>query len=328
MYISTLKFKLSPRLSAISVFTVAVALLLGSVSSAYAGGNGTRVWFRLLQPSTGFNTDCTAPVFQLPPEITPEVLVDFIGLHDPDAPASGPDRDAIPLTADDCVNNGDKEVATTVNQTFLNLFGLPDADTRLKNLRSNEVPVVAGADGSRSFLQAEGSTSAPLPATLSLPSAPLTLDEFRGVRGFMFLKCRADGTAKVRIDVYRYRPHELLTIWALWAFPEGLGVINAAALPFGGVPNAMIPNERGYARFVRELSYCPMDAQENGAKLMWLDIATHMDGAVNGATPDVPVLQSTFTDASDPSVNFSSVVGFGTTVQNRGIIQMAVDSID
>ncbi len=323
MQFSSKKRKLSLHLT---ISTITVLLLIGNISVSIAGGE-QRIWKRSLLPSTGFNSDCAAPIFRARAPLNPDINIDFIGLYNPDAPPQGPNRDALALTAQDCIDNGNADIATTVGPALINDFGAPDADSRLKNLRSNEVPVVSSVNGTRTFLKPHGTTAPPNPATASLPSAPLRLNEFRGVDGSLHVKCRRDGTARVKIKLKHYRPNEVLTVWAIWVSPgpDG-GDYQFASRPFGGVPNILIPNRHGRAQFVRDLSYCPMVEQDDGAQLLWLDVATHLDGSVYGATPDIPRVETTvIADPDDPSATFTSPLSIGITTINRGIFRILAE---
>lgn len=304
--------------------TFIIALAVAGILPANSIAGQTRAWFRLLLPTTGFNSDCNTPLFRLPEPLPPDMHFDFIGLYNPLSPAQGDMRDAFTLEQGDCEVSRDEYIATTANEAFLAANGFPEPDPRLKNLRTHEIPKMATPDGNRFFLPPQDAVTPPLPATTSIPNEPLTLGEFRNVRGFMLLKCRADDTAAVKINLYNYTPHEILTVWALWlATPPGAAGPLPLPAPFGGVPNVIVPNERGFAQFKRELAYCPMDRQPNGAQLMFLDIASHLDGSVYGAVPDTPLVEVTFIpDPSDPSTAFVSPISAGIITVNRGVIRM------
>ena len=96
-----------------------------------------------LYPTTGFNSDCDQPIFDLPDPLPSDLHFDFIGLYNPDAPEFGVERDALPLTMEDCTDSLNQFVASTSNLEFLAINGLPEPDSRLKNLRSHEIPKVS-----------------------------------------------------------------------------------------------------------------------------------------------------------------------------------------
>ncbi|MEL7024153.1 MAG: hypothetical protein AAGL69_10435 [Pseudomonadota bacterium] len=310
--------------------TITAGLALGVSMEASAGDakkhKKQRVFTEYLRPSTGFNSDCNRPVFDLPAPLPAGLHFDFIGLHDPSVSPGMPDNDALPLSAVDCESDANREVATTTNVEFRTVNGFPDVDSRLKNRRSNEVPTAALLDGTRAALPPEGALGAPFPPTLSQPAGPMSLGEFRNVSGEMKLRCRKDGTAKVRLIVDGYRPNALITVWAVWfATPPGAPGPQIVPLPFGGVPNAVPINRHGRGVFVRELGYCPMDVQENGDRLLVLDLAEHWDGATYGALPEEPFTLFNFLEnPQDPTSVFTSHIG-GTVTLNRGVFPMALD---
>jgi hypothetical protein len=305
--------------------TSAMLILLSAVQPAHSK-QGTRIWSKPLVATTGFNADCTKPVFDLPAPLPTGLSFDFIGLFNQFAPADGPGRDALALQAGDCDERGNEFVATTVNQVFIQANNFPDADSRVKNLKTNEVAKIFNPNGARTFLAPSNVPGAPFPLTNSKPSKALTLDEFRDVDGNMFLKCRADGTAKAVIRLRGYSPNEVLTIWAIWlTTPPGGSQLAPLPLPFGGLPNVIVPNKRGVARFERELNYCPMDEQEDGSRLMFLDVATHFDGDTYGATPATSrTVVTVIPNPNDPQSAFTTALSVGTVASNRGAIPVTV----
>lgn len=283
----------------------------------------SRVYYEFLRPSTGFNSDCNEPVFTMPAPLPSDVHFDFIGLHNPEVSPGMVDNDALPLSPDQCAHRARQPVATTTNPVFRAVNGFPDVDPRLKNRRSNEVPMPSLLDGTRTALPPEGVLGAPFPPTHSIPADAMTLKEFRDVKGIMKLRCRADGTAMVNLWVFGYRPNALVTVWAVWfATPPGAPGPSIVPLPFGGAPNMVAINQRGFGTFKRELGYCPKDVQENGDQLLVLDLAEHWDGSTYGALPDQPFTEFRFLeDPTDPSSVFHSTIG-GTVTINRGVFRM------
>lgn len=288
-----------------------------------------RVYEEPLLPSTGFNSDCDTAIFNLPAPLLPDGHFDFIGLYNPDAtdPAD-PARDAAALSPDDCTESSNHAIATTTNPIFQAINGFPDVDPRLKNLRTPEVPTPALPDGTRLWLPPQGAASPGLPPTRSLPVEAMTLGEFRAITGSMKLRCRRNGTAKVSIKVSGFRPNALVTVWAIWlTTPPGALDPAPVPQPFGGVPNVLPINKHGNGRFVRELSYCPMDIDADGDQLMMLDLAEHWDGVVYGALPDQPFGDFPFLpNPTDPASFFTSPIG-GVVTVNRGVINMTLQRV-
>jgi len=309
------------QLSAL-VFAIAVSL----TSAALPAKAAETVYVEPILPSTGLNSDCDTPLFEMPLPLPVDTHFDFIGLYDPNSPAEGPERDAIELAPSDCSDQLETAIATTSNPDFRAANGFPEPDSRLKNLRSDEVPVIALPDGTRQFLPADGAVPAPFPPTRSQPSEALTLGEFRDVSGEMTLRCREDGSSSVRIRASGYRPNSLLTVWAIWfATPPGAPEPGIVPLPFGGAPNVLPIDRNGQGVFFRELGYCPKENQPNGDQLMVIDLAEHWDGNVYGAAPDLPFVEATFQpDPSDPAT-FTSPIGAGIVTVNRGVINVTLE---
>ncbi|MEE4299746.1 MAG: hypothetical protein V2J24_09915 [Pseudomonadales bacterium] len=312
---------------------VRAATLLGHGLLAAALAAGTAAFAdepRILQaklvPTTGFNSDCDQPIFRLPAPLPADLHFDFVGLHDPAIEVDGLPRDAIALSPEDCKRSGDRRVATTSDPDFQEFLGFPPPDPRLLNLLSNQVPVITLPDGTRTFLPPQGALPPPFPPARSLPSEPQTLGRFRDVDGRMRIRCRADGTARVRIRVSGYDPNMLVTVGAVWltTLPGVPGPIGAA-FPFGGVPNVMPIDRNGNGVFVRELGYCPMDIQPDGSQLMTVAIDEHWDGSNYGAQPDLPFAEARFLlDPADPTSAFTSPIGAGVVAVNRGAFAVTV----
>ncbi len=310
----------------LSIHVPVVLLAATVVLPATSVAGDVRTWVKELHPTTGFNTDCNTPVFNLPAPLPADLHFDVIGLYNPDAPAEGEMRDAFALQQSDCETSLGTHIATTSNLELLAMLGAPEPDSRLKNLRTNEIPKIASPDGTRFTLPPENSVAPPFPPTNNATNQALTLGEFRGVRGKMKVKCEAGGTAHVKLKLRNYQPHELLTVWAIWlATPPGAAGPAPVPLPFGGVPNVVVADKHGVARFTRTLSYCPMDIQPNGEQLLMLDIASHVDGNVYGAVPGTPPIETTFVDPNDPSVTFTSPLSEGIVTLTRGAIPMTVE---
>ncbi|MGR9014282.1 MAG: hypothetical protein ACU83U_11610 [Gammaproteobacteria bacterium] len=305
---------------------ISIISFINSLSSIALAGE-TRSWVRPLLPSTGFNSDCNQPIFQLPPPLPADMHFDFIGLYNPNSAQQGNTRDALPLTTTDCRTGQQQYVATTTNPMFLAINGFSEPDPRLKNLLTNQVPIINAPNGYRVFPESQQDN--PTWTTISAAQTPaLTLAGFRNVKGLLKLVCFNDGTAKVSITLNHYTPHEVLTVWALWLLTlPGAQHPVPMPLPFGGVPNVLIPDQHGQASFDRTLAFCPMDIQANGDQLMFLDIASHLDGSVYGATPDTALLSTLFVTNSNPAQNFTGPLSSGITTVNRGVIRIMAEPV-
>lgn len=316
----------SGRGSAAALVGCAIAAAaLAAGSTAHAGGDRTHK--AELYPTTGFNSDCDQPVFQLPPPLPADQHFDFIGLYDAAVEEDGLLRDALTLSPEDCASGDQRRIATTSNPDFRAFLNFPPPDPRLLNLRSNEVPVIAFPDGSRTFLPPEGTLPPPFPASRSLPSEPQTLAGFRDVKGKMRIKCRSDGTAEVRIKVDGYDPNMLIAVNAIWlTTPPGAPGPIGVPTPFGGVPNILSVDKNGKGTFERELGYCPMDTQPDGSRMLMVNIDEHWDGTTYGVQPDLPLADAKFLlNPTDPSSAFTSPIGAGIVAFNRGAFPVTVE---
>ncbi len=104
----------------------------------------------------------------------------------------------------------------------------------------------------------------------------------------MSIWCRADGTAKVRLNFRNLIPNGVYTVWALWnTTPSGASDSAVVPLPFGGFPNILVPNKAGRASFVRELASCPKDITLDGSQIMSVETVYHSDGNASGIFPEL-----------------------------------------
>lgn len=297
-----------------------------AVADSLVATEKSRIHIAKLFPSTGFNSDCDQPIFQLPGPVPADLHFDFIGLYNSEDEGDSLPRDTLPLVPADCDSGKKKLIATNSNDAFRAFLNFPEPDPRLKNLLSNQVPIIAFPDGSRTALPPQGVLPPPLPASRSLPAEPQTLGGFRDVSGQMKVRCRKDGTAIVRIKVQGYDHNSLVTVGALWlTTPPGATTPSVIPAPFGGVPNVLAINPNGEGRFVRELGYCPTEVQPNGSQLLAIAIDEHWDGSNSGAQPDLPLGEAKFLlDPNDPGSAFTSSIGAGIGAVNRGMFPMTV----
>ncbi len=245
---------------------------------------------------TGANRLCGEPVMQLdaiPAPLPGDFGGDFVGEFDP-APGA---TDAIPLSPTNC--DDDILLATYTDDNFLSGLGVPEADNRIVNVPLRNVPVNATPNGIRLSLPPQGVLPAnPFPPTKSNPNDDITLSEWLSARGRMTLKCRADGTASVKIRFHNLIVNGVYSMWGLWATtPPGAPAATMVPLPFGGVPNAFIADKKGKAQFERKIAYCPFDATPDGSRLLFVSTAYHSDGSLYGATAELPAFQVSFQEA-------------------------------
>lgn len=262
-------------------------------------------------PATGPNRMCDKPLFLLPKPFPPTTGFSFLGEYDPVPGAV----DAIPLNDSNCVS--ETVLATTTNPDFQGFFGFPDADIRLKNIPLRDVPVLAGLDGSRAQLPAQGDVPPnPLPPVRSKPDYPITLGHWSSVRGKLKLRCHDDGTTSVKVELHSLIPNGMYTLFGIWK-TKAPGTDNTTFLPvaFGGFPNAVVADEKGKGKFKRELNYCPLDQTPDGSVLMFVDLAYHADSNPHGGFPFTPLGTSTFIDNNGETFESTRPAGIVTFVQ-------------
>lgn len=174
-------------------------------------------------------------------------------------------------------------------------------DERLENIPLRDVPRTVGitnggTTGLRTKVGAAASSSAnPFPVYISEPSEALTLGEWASARGKLKYRCRADGTAVVSARFSNLIKNGVYTVWGVWRTTLPNGATVSLPSPFGGLPNAVVPNDRGRASFRRELPFCPELATEDDSLLLWVALAYHSDSAIYGGVPEHADVVTQFT---------------------------------
>ncbi len=276
-------------------------LLLPTVT--FATHDGSRQFFDRGVAVTGINDLCGSPVFNLPvPEgLPPTIRATMLGEYNPEGELP------IPLSPTNC--NDDIVVTTYTDLNFLTRTGQPDIDSRLKNIPLREVPVISKPDGSRSVVPTLDSVLGnALPSTKSNPNDTITLGNWLNAGGRMYLRCKTDGTAKVKLRFKNLIPNGVYSVWGIWnTTPPGASKARLFPVPLGGIPNVVIPDSRGRATFSRELASCPKDVTENGSIMLFIDLAYHSDSNLSGAFPQIGAAPTKFkmvdgTEFSSPLV--------------------------
>lgn len=289
--------------------------------TALADDAGTRTFHIKGIAITGANDVCGEPQWLLPAPLQPTLHGTFVGEYNP-----APDAvDALPLTPTNC--DDDILVATTVDQVFNAAVGVPDADPRIKNIPLREVPIIVAPDGLRSAVPPLGAVPPnPFPPTKSNPNDPITLGAFLSARGHMTIKCKADGSASVKISFRNLIPNGVYSMWAAWkTTPPGAPGPTLVPLPLGGVPNALVPDKHGRATFKRDLDLCPMDPAPDGSQLLFADLAYHSDSNLYGAVPEMPFNTVEFR-APDGTI-FSSALTTGPVTHDQVGFPITVSSV-
>lgn len=222
---------------------------------------------------TGFNQLLSKPLWDLGDIGVPMITTSF---------AYNPDGSEPHMLTE--TTSPDTLVATGVDAMFYNMLGfLPDQ--KFINVPLRNIPIILNGSGDRATL-ASVNDSTQFEASLSYPNYPITLERWLEVESHSKVKCFDDGTSKIKFKFEGLIENGIYTIWGIYGhdadgdgFQEG---IVAAAL--GGVPNTIVPDERGNAKAVRFLNFCPLD-KTSGLKV--IDVAYHANGDVFGASIDL-----------------------------------------
>lgn len=292
-----------------TLVTITLGLVLPLI--ALADDTGTRTFHIEGIATTGPNDVCGEPQWLLPAPLPPDLHGTFVGEYNP-----APDAvDALPLTPTNCDDT--ILLASTVDQAFNATMGWPDADPRIKNIPLWEAPIIVGPDGLRSAVPPLGILPPnPFPPTKSNPNDPLTLGTWLRARGNMTIKCKADGSASVKIRFQNLIPNGVYSMWAAWkTIPPGASIPTLVPLPLGGVPNALVPDPYGRATFERDLAICPMDPTPDGSQMLFADLAWHSDGNLYGGVPEMPLNTVEFS-APDGTI-FSSPLTTGPVTHDQ-----------
>jgi hypothetical protein len=270
------------RINVFLIMLVCIMVVL-MTNTAYANHNASRQYFIRGVAATGINDLCGSPLFSLnvSENLLPTFHATVLGEYDPDGEVP------IPLSPTNC--NDDIIVATSTDLDFLARVGLPDVDIRLKNIPLRDVPVISSPDGSRSVIPTLGSVPGnALPPTKSNPNDTITLGDWLDARGWMYIRCKADGSAMVKLRFKNLIPNGVYSLWGLWnTTPPGALQARIIPVPLGGIPNVMIPDRRGVASFSRELASCPKDVTADGSIMLFVDLAYHSDSNLAGAFPQI-----------------------------------------
>ncbi len=296
-----------------------ILFLLPSIS--YANHNTSRQYFIKGDAATGINDLCGLPLFNLAviEGIPPTIHATILGEYNPDG------ETPIPISPSNC--DDDIVVVTNTDPNFLARAGLPDIDIRLKNIPLRDVPVISSPDGRRSTLPSLNSVPGnALPPTKSNPNGVIKLGDWLNAQGWMYLRCNADGTAKVKIRFKNLIPNGLYSLWGLWnATPPGASQARLVPVPLGGIPNAMVPDEQGRATFTRQLASCPKDQAEDESIMLFVDLAYHSDGDLSGAFPQIVGSPTKF--KTKDGTEFSSVLVPGAVTHDHVLFLISGDKL-
>lgn len=271
--------------------------------------------------STGVNELCDEPLFFLPGPLPPTLHGAFVGEFDSTPGAVA----ALPLTPANC--DDDSLLATTADAEFLAAAGLPDADPGIKNIPLREVPIIVAPTGLSSAVPPLGALPPnPFPPVKSAPNDPITLGKWLSARGRMTIKCRANGSASITARFRNLIPNGVYSMWGLWnTTPPGAPGPTLVPLPLGGVPNALVPDKKGWATFKRRLALCPMDFAPDGSQLTIATLAYHSNGSLYGGVPELAA--GTVEFIRPDGTTFSSSLAPGTVDHDQMEFPITVSKI-
>ncbi len=177
-----------------------------------------------------------------------------------------------------------------------------EPDVRLQNIPLRDIPKVAGifqggTAGVRNFLGTATNTPVnPFPAISSAKEGDITFKDWSSAKGVLTYRCRADGTARVRVRMQNLIPNGVYSMWGIWKTPLPNGIFVDVPVAFGGVPNAIVPDSRGRVKFERDLAFCPGKETPDESTLLWVTAAYHSDSSLYAGVPDAANTTHTFVD--------------------------------
>ncbi len=191
--------------------------------------------------------------------------------------------EAIPLTQDTPDN---AVLATFLDPNFVSFIGFDPNDlnpdvlnvplqkvaTLSQRLGANGLPIVE-----RTQLPAMHQ-SLPFQPSIAGPNKEITLGDWKKARGKAIIKCD-DDTNSIELRMKYLIPNRIYTVWSANA-SSYIGPFNQ---PLAGAPSAVTSDEKGNARFKRELNFCPLEAEEIAqTQMMWIMMVLHTDHMTYG----------------------------------------------
>ena len=197
-------------------------------------------------------------------------------------------------------------------------LGLPPGtvDPALLNVPFRDVAIIVDGAGGRaqvpSVLDAPG-----FAPSKSAPNEPITLGAWMAARGRLFINCRPDGTARLRVRVRDVIVNGVYTLWGVFGLDTDENGEPDTIMPvaLGGVPNVMIGDKNGKASIARTINFCPMTEPS----LLTINIAWHSDGNVYGAVPELPLAGFPGGVVTHDQINFPINVAGPASAQARTV---------
>ncbi|CAN8066486.1 unnamed protein product [Agarophyton chilense] len=161
-------------------------------------------------------------------------------------------------------------------------FNIPIADTPTLTIISQELN---DRTAPRSFFDSSNPSVIGLPYLSQESDDRITLADWNKMSTRIVGRC-FNNSASVSIILKNALPNGLYTLW-------DVGVIDAltddealSAGPFGGLPNVIVTNRRGYGSIARRLNYCPFDKCRGSKRCtLYVSLFYHFDHMVYGGSP-------------------------------------------
>ncbi len=191
--------------------------------------------------------------------------------------------EALPLTQDTPDN---AILATFLDPNFVSFIGFDpnDLNPDVLNVPLQKVATLSqriGANGlplvERTQLPAMHD-SLPFQPSIAGPNKEITLGDWKKATGKAIIKCDED-THSIELRMKHLIPNRVYSVWSANA-SSYIGPFNQ---PLAGAPSAVTTDEKGNARFQRELNFCPLEADEiSKTQMMWIMVVLHTDHMAYG----------------------------------------------
>lgn len=117
----------------------------------------------------------------------------------------------------------------------------------------------------------------------------LTLGQYNSARGHLIIVCERNGRARFKLRIEGI-PLALYTAWDVMVTDAHTPHEFLASSPFGGIPNVIATDRRGFGEMSRKLNYCPLKKCRGSERCSaGIILAYHFDNMVYGAGTDLGV---------------------------------------
>ncbi len=217
---------------------------------------------------------------------------------------------------------GNTLVATGVDPNILAMIHPVEVDPDMLNVPFRDVAIIVDGAGGRAQVPSVLDVPGFAPSK-SVPNEDITLDEWLAAQGRLFIKCRPNGKANIRVRVRNVIVNGVYTLWGVFGLDTDENGEPDAIMPvaLGGVPNVMIGDKNGKASIERTLNFCPMTEPS----LLTINIAWHSDGNVYGGVPELPLVGLTGGIITHDQINFPINVAGEASAAERVLEESPAD---